>query len=161
MRARFDTDLSDRADTELLDAVLYHLFPAFAPWAGVGQSLVYRWRPGPTPDTCFMDVIRMAPNPDSGEIPDPAPHQVLTLDQSWHEAEAMGQLADVFQQDMDNLPKVQAGLKSKGKRGVSFGLYQETRMRMHHRMIDGYIDAGLDADARDAAELDRWRVPAD
>ena len=115
-------------------------FPAFAPWAGVGQSLVYRWRPGPTPDTCFMDVIRMAPNPDSGEIPDPAPHQVLTLDQSWHEAEAMGQLADVFQQDMDNLPKVQAGLKSKGKRGVSFGLYQETRMRMHHRMIDGYIE---------------------
>ena len=160
MRARFGADLSDRADSEMLDAVLYHLFPAFAPWAGVGQSLVYRWRPGPTPDTCFMDVIRMAPNPDSGEVPEPAPQQVLTLEQSWHEAEAMGQLADVFQQDMDNLPKVQAGLKSTGKRGVSFGLYQETRMRMHHRMIDGYIDAGLDADGRDAAELDRWRVPA-
>jgi hypothetical protein len=71
----------------------------------------------------------------------------------------MGQLADVFAQDMDNLPRVQAGLKSRGKRGVSFGLYQETRMRMHHRMIDGYIDAGLDADGRDRSELDRWRVP--
>ncbi len=160
MQARFGADLSDRADTELLDAVLYHLFPAFAPWAGIGQSLVYRWRPGATPDTCFMDVIRMAPLPDSGEVPEPAPQQRLTLEQSWHEAEGMGQLADVFEQDMANLPKVQAGLKSRGKRGVSFGLYQETRMRMHHRMADDYIDAGLLRDGRSTAELDPWRVPA-
>ena len=103
----------------------------------------------------------MAPNPDSGETPDPAPQQVLTLDQTWHEAEDMGGLADVFAQDMDNLPRVQAGLKSRGKRGVSFGLYQETRMRMHHRMIDDYIDAGLAADGRNRSELDPWRVPAD
>lgn len=158
LRAKYGADLSDRSDTEMLDAILYHLFPAFAPWAGVGQSLVYRWRPGSTPDTCYMDVIRLAPVPDSGDVPDPAPQQRLTLEQSWHDADGMGQLADVFEQDMSNLPRVQAGLKSTGKRGVSFGLYQETRMRMHHRMIDQYIDAGLQRDGRDSSELDPWRV---
>jgi phenylpropionate dioxygenase-like ring-hydroxylating dioxygenase large terminal subunit len=159
MSGLYGADLSDRSDTEMLDATLYHLFPAFAPWAGVGQSLVYRWRPGPTPDTCFMDVIRMAPLPDSGEIPEPAPIQRLTLEQTWHEAEGMRGLADVFAQDMANLPRVQAGLKSTGKRGVSFGLYQETRMRMHHRLVDRFIDDGLRRDGRSENELDPWRVP--
>jgi hypothetical protein len=54
---------------------------------------------------------------------------------------------------------VQAGLKSKGKRGVSFGLYQETRMRMHHRLVDRFIDEGLRRDGRSENELDPWRVP--
>ena len=160
LKERFDSDLSGRSDSELLDAHLYHLFPAFAPWAGIGQSLVYRWRPGPTPDTSYMDVIRMAPLPDSGERPAPAPLQRVQLEQSWHEADEMGQLADVFEQDMANLPKVQAGLKSKGKRGVSFGLYQETRMRMHHRMIDERVDAGLARDGRSTTELDPFRTPS-
>jgi hypothetical protein len=161
MAARYGSDLSQTSDTEVLDAILYHLFPAFAPWAGVGQSLVYRWRPGATPDTCFMDVIRMAPVPDDGPVPVAAPQQRLTLEQSWKEADEMGQLADVFEQDMANLPRVQAGLKSTAKRGVSFGLYQETRMRMHHRMIDGYIERGLERDGREAAALDPFRTPLD
>ncbi|MEY2996223.1 MAG: hypothetical protein RLZZ39_1048 [Actinomycetota bacterium] len=158
----FKVDLSNASDSEMLDAHLYHLFPAFAPWAGIGQSLVYRWRPGPTPDTCFMDVIRMMPVPDGAERPDPAPIQRLRLEQSWHEAEGMGQLADVFEQDMANLPKVQLGLKMTAKRavkGVRFGLYQETRMRLIHRHIDDAIRAGLAADGRSLAELEPFVVP--
>jgi hypothetical protein len=150
----FDVDLSQVSDSEILDAHLYHLFPAFAPWAGVGQSLTYRWRPGPTPDTCYMDVLRMMPVPDGADRPKPAPMQVLRLEQSWKEAEGMGGLADVFEQDMENLPKVQLGLKmtaKRAKKGVSFGLYQEARMRLIHRHIDRLILEGLAADGRDAS----------
>nr|MCU0259992.1 hypothetical protein [Ilumatobacteraceae bacterium] len=57
------------------------------------------------------------------------------------------------------LPRVQAGLKSTGKRGVSFALYQEARIRMWHRLIDRFIDEGLAADGRSTAELDPYRVP--
>ena len=158
MKQSYGADLTDKSDRELLDAILYHLFPAFAPWAGIGQSLVYRWRPGPTPATSYMDVIRLAPLPDDGSIPEPAPQQVLQLAQSWHEAEGMGGLAAVFEQDMANLPRVQAGLGSSGKRGVSFSAYQEGRLRMHHRMIDGYIERGLERDGRNTDQLDRHRV---
>ena len=158
----FGVDLSNTSDSEILDAHLYHLFPAFMPWAGVGQSLVYRWRPGRTPDTCFMDVLRMMPVPPGKERPAPAPTQRLRLEQSWKEAEGMAGLADVFEQDMENLPKVQLGLKmtaTRAKKGVSFGLYQETRIRLIHRNIDRFIAEGLAADGRSVDELTPFVVP--
>jgi phenylpropionate dioxygenase-like ring-hydroxylating dioxygenase large terminal subunit len=155
----YGADLSAASDTELLDAILYNMFPAFAPWAGIGQPLVYRWRPGPTPDTCYMDVIRMAPVPDDGPRPDPAPCTRLTLEQSWHEAPGMGGLAAVFEQDMANLPRVQAGLKSSGKSTISFGNYQEARLRLFHRLIDRYILDGLEADGRSRREVEPFLVP--
>lgn len=153
----FGRSLNDYTDAEVLDAILYHLFPAFAPWAGVSQSLVYRWRPGPTPDTCFMDVLRLQLKPE-GEDPAPGPVTELTLEQEWAEAPGMGSLAAVFEQDMANIPKVQQGLKSRGKAGVSFSKYQEGRLRHIHRLIDDYIEAGLTADGRGTGELDPFRV---
>ncbi len=158
----FGVDLSTTSDSEILDAHLYHLFPAFMPWAGVGQSLVYRWRPGRTPDTCFMDVLRMMPVPPGKDRPAPAPTQRLKLEQSWKEAEGMAGLADVFEQDMENLPKVQLGMKmtaKRAKKGISFGLYQETRIRLIHRNIDRFIAEGLAADGRSIDELAPYRVP--
>jgi nitrite reductase/ring-hydroxylating ferredoxin subunit len=154
----YGIDLSQTSDAEMLDAVLYHLFPAFAPWAGVGQPLVYRWRPGSTPDTCFMDVIRMQPVPTGGPRPQRAPMTVLTLEQSWKEAPGMGALADVFEQDMSNIPKVQAGLKSARKSTVTFSRYQEGRMRHIHRLIDERIHAGLSRDGRPTDELEPFRI---
>ena len=162
MAATFGKDLSAVSDSEILDAHLYHLFPAFAPWAGTGQSLVYRWRPGPTPDTCFMDVMRMLPVPDAAPRPAPAPIQRLRLEQSWSEAEGMGGLAAVFEQDMANLPRVQLGLKMTARRAprvVRFGLYQEARMRLIHRHIDRCILDGLAADGRSADEVAPFLVP--
>lgn len=162
MGPMFGVDLSNVSDSEILDAHLYHLFPAFAPWAGIGQSLVYRWRPGSTPDTCFMDVIRLLPVPEGGERPTPAPVQRLRLEQSWHEAEGMGGLAVVFEQDMANLPKVQLGLKvtaNRAAKAVRFGLYQEARMRLIHRHIDRMILDGLNRTGRSSDEVAAFLTP--
>ncbi len=159
MEAGTNADLSKVSDAEILDAILYHLFPAFAPWAGIGQSLVYRWRPGRTPDTCYMDVWRLAPVPKDGKRPAPAPYRELRLEQSWKAAEDMGLLADVFEQDMENLPKVQMGLKSTGKKGVSFGNYQEARLRQVHKLIDKFILEGLERDGRSRSEVERFLTP--
>lgn len=154
----YKRDLDKYSDAEVLDAILYHLFPAFAPWAGVAQSLVYRWRPGPTPDTCYMDVLRLQLAPEGEPMPAPGPTTVLPLEAEWSDAPGMGGLAAVFEQDMANLPRVQAGLKSRGKKSVSFSKYQEGRLRHLHRLIDATIEAGLAADGRDAAELDPFRA---
>ena len=53
-----------------------------------------------------MDVLRLIPVPDDGPRPDPAPTQRSSLEQRWNEADGMGGLADVFEQDMSNLPRV-------------------------------------------------------
>jgi hypothetical protein len=100
--------------------------------------------------------------PPGKERPAPAPTQRLRLEQSWKEAEGMAGLADVFEQDMENLPKVQLGLKmtaKRAKKGVSFGLYQETRIRLIHRNIDRFIAEGLAADGRSVDELAPFVVP--
>jgi len=89
-----------------------------------------------------------------GPMPEPAETTVLPPEADWHEAPGMGGLAAVFEQDMANLPKVQAGLKSQGKRTVSFARYQEGRFRHMHRLMDRHIEAGLVADGRDPAVLD-------
>ena len=161
MAEAYRANLDHKSDAEMLDAILYNMFPAFAPWGGMGQSIVYRWRPGATPDTCFMDVIRMAQVPDGEPRPERAATTVLTLDQKWSEAPGMSGLAAVFEQDMANLPKVQAGLKSSGKRTVSFGNYQEARLRLIHRLIDQYIVAGLTADGRSLSEAAPFLVGPD
>lgn len=161
MSSMFRADLDNYSDAEMIDAVLYHMFPAFAPWATIGQPLLYRWRPGRTPDTSFMDVIRMVIVPDNEPKPDPAPTTVLRFEQKWNEAPGMAGLADVFEQDMSNIPYVQQGLKSTGKKTVTYGNYMEGRIRHFHKMIDKYIEEGLKADGRSLDELAPHRVGAD
>jgi hypothetical protein len=103
-----------------------------------------------------MDVLRMLPVPEGSPRPEPAPIQRLGLEQSWSEAEGMGGLAAVFEQDMANLPRVQLGLKMTARRAprvVRFGLYQEARMRLIHRHIDDAIVAGLALDSRSVDEV--------
>ncbi|MDG2112501.1 MAG: hypothetical protein P8N02_07815 [Actinomycetota bacterium] len=52
---------------------------------------------------------------------------------------------------------MQAGLKSAGTATVTYGRYQEGRIRWH-RLIEGSIERGLAADGRSGALLDVHRV---
>jgi hypothetical protein len=111
-----------------------------------------------------MDVLRMMPVPEGQPRPSPAPIQRLGLQQSWHEAEGMGALADVFEQDMANLPRVQLGLKvnaQRARKGVVFGAYQEARMRLIHRHIDDLVLDGLRTTGRELSEVTPYLTPRD
>jgi nitrite reductase/ring-hydroxylating ferredoxin subunit len=142
MSAAMGVDLSAATDCELLDAIQYHLFPNFVPWAGITQSLCYRVRPnGDDPQSCVMDVWRLAPVPDGAPRPPAARAQHLGVDQPWTDAKGMGGLADVFEQDMANLPRVQAGLRA-ARRPVVFARYQESRLRQLHHTLGRYLDDG-------------------
>jgi hypothetical protein len=108
----FGHDHSDATDTELLDALVYNVFPNFAPWGGFMPNIVYRWRPGPDPDHCLMEVRILTRVPPDQPIPRGVPMKYLTEDQKWTDAPELGVLGDVFEQDMGNLPYVQEGLKA-------------------------------------------------
>ena len=52
-------------------------------------------------------------------------------------------LGGVFDQDMENLPHMQSGLRAaarNGAKGLLFGTYQESRIVHMHRTIDEYLD---------------------
>lgn len=136
-------DLSSFATrSEVLDAILYSIFPNFAPWAGFNPNIVYRFRPnGDDPNTCIMEVMMMMRFPKGEERPADVPVVELRPEQPFTAAEELGSLGDVFEQDMSNLPFLQKGMKQSKKGKISLANYQEVRIRHLHQTLDKYINA--------------------
>ena len=83
-------DHDHATDAELLDGLVYNVFPNFAPWGGFMPNIVYRWRPGKTPDTCLMEV-RILSRVKKGEpMPHGVPMHYLTAEQKWTDAPEIG-----------------------------------------------------------------------
>jgi phenylpropionate dioxygenase-like ring-hydroxylating dioxygenase large terminal subunit len=136
-------DYSACSDAEMIDALLYNVWPNMSFWAGHAPNLTYRWRPnGRDPESAIMDVIILKRVPKSSVRPRPAPPHVLGEHESWSDAPELGGLAGIFEQDMGNLPYVQEGLHASGTGVVHFGRYTEMRIRQLHGMLDRYIGCG-------------------
>jgi phenylpropionate dioxygenase-like ring-hydroxylating dioxygenase large terminal subunit len=126
------------SDAELIDAILYFVFPNFHPWAAY-QRLVYRFRPlGDRHDRSLMEVFVLSPF--VGERPPPAACQWLGEDDPWTDAAVIGTTGRILEQDSYNLPKVQRGLAALQRPTVTLARYQESRIRHVHALIDRAID---------------------
>ena len=131
--------VQDLTDAELADSFYYTVFPNFHPW-GAYNRIVYRFRPyGNDPDRCIMEVIYLAPF--RGRRPPPAPVHWLRDDEDWTHAPELGFLTRVFNQDTTNLPNVQKGLHSAQHTHVTFGAYQETKLRHFHALLERLVGA--------------------
>ena len=84
-----------------------------------------------------MEVYFLAPF--KGERPSPAKTHWLTEQQDWTDAEELGMLARVFNQDSMNLPNVQIGLEAAQNTEVVFARYQETKIRHFHHLLNQYV----------------------
>jgi phenylpropionate dioxygenase-like ring-hydroxylating dioxygenase large terminal subunit len=125
------------SDAEMMDSIDYTVFPNFHPW-GAFNRIVYRFRPnGDDHRSSIMECIFLAPF--SGERPRPAPIHWLEEYESFADAPELGMLAKVFDQDLFNMPKVQLGLESTQKPGVTLANYQEAKVRWLHTKLDEYM----------------------
>ena len=124
-------DLVDEwCDAEFIDNFDYTLFPNFHPW-GAFNRIVYRFRPwNDDHRTSLMEVLLIAPF--TGERPPPAEINWLDADQPWTDAAELGLLGKVFMQDTFNMAKVQLGLETTRKPGVTLATYQESKVRWLH-----------------------------
>ena len=85
-----------------------------------------------------MEVLLLSPF--KGDRPPPAEEVRLSADQPWRTAiEQLGSLARVFDQDEFNLEAVQKGLRTTRKPGVSFGVYQESKIRHFHSLYEKWL----------------------
>jgi phenylpropionate dioxygenase-like ring-hydroxylating dioxygenase large terminal subunit len=125
------------SDAEMVDSMYYTLFPNLHPWASYNR-ITYRFRPYKNHhDKCIMECMFLSPF--VGERPPSAPIHWLDEDQDWVEAPELGMLARVFNQDVFNLPKVQAGLEGMTAENVTFARYGETKLRYWHRWYDHFM----------------------
>lgn len=136
----FGHDVSFASDCEMIDALLYNVFPNFSPWAGFQPNIVYRWRPWHDEDHCLMEVRVIVRTPPGQEHPRAPKMNFLTDEQKWTDAPELGILGDVFEQDMDNLPYVQEGLKASKNDKVNFANYQEIQIRQFQNTLTKYIE---------------------
>lgn len=133
-------DYSAASDSEMIDPLLYNVWPNMSFWAGFAPNLVYRWRPhGADPDRSIMDVMILKRIPKGSARPRPGVVKMLDENAPWSDASELGGLARVFEQDMENLPYVQEGLRASASGLVHFSRYTELRLRQQHRMLDRYI----------------------
>jgi phenylpropionate dioxygenase-like ring-hydroxylating dioxygenase large terminal subunit len=140
LRQILGNDVDEISDAELLDSIYMTVFPNFHPWGSFNQ-IVYRFRPhGDNPDECIHECMYFAPAPDPDNRPPAAPIHWLGPDDDWVEAEELGMLAKVFNQDVYNLPHVQAGLKTMIQPHVIFADYGETKPRHFHKLLQEWID---------------------
>jgi hypothetical protein len=133
------SDLTDRevSDAELVDSIYYTVFPNFHPWSPFNR-IQYRFRPYQDDHRkSIMEVYFLAPF--KGERPVPAKTHWLTEQQDWTDAEELGMLARVFNQDSMNLPNVQIGLEAAQNTEVVFSRYQETKIRHFHHLLNQYV----------------------
>lgn len=133
-------DYSQVSDAELLDALVYNVFPNFAPWGGVAPNIVYRWRPdGRDVNACVMEVMFLRPIPAGRPRPAPATLRWLDDDAPWASAPELPVLGPVIDQDMGNMAAVQEGLIASANGKVQLASYQESRIRHFHRTLDRYL----------------------
>jgi hypothetical protein len=132
-------DWVDRiSDAEMMDSIDYTLFPNFHPW-GAFNRIVYRFRPnGDDHRSAIMEVIFLAPF--LGERPPPAQIKWLEDFETFSAAPELGMLAKVFDQDLFNMPRVQTGLESTRKPGVTLGNYQESKVRWLNNKLDEWLE---------------------
>jgi len=134
-------DYSQCSDAEMVDSLLYNVWPNMSFWAGHTQKFIYRWRPnGRDHESTLMEVWILKRVPKNRPRPAPTAFRMLSDDEAWTTAEELGGLAAVFDQDMSNLQFVQEGLHSSGTGLVNFGRYSEMRIRKLHHMLDRYMN---------------------
>ena len=138
-------DYSEICDSEMLDNFTYNIFPNFSPWGGFVPNIIYRWRPWGDADHCLMEVRILMRAPE-GEKPARGAEMFLIPDDQpfTHAAHIIGEaLAGVFDQDMENLPFVQQGMKSSKNKRLELGHYQESRIRHFQHTLDKYLSGAL------------------
>ncbi|MEY3166947.1 MAG: hypothetical protein RLZZ343_750, partial [Actinomycetota bacterium] len=85
-----------------------------------------------------MEVFFLSPF--SGKRPPNAKRRDLTIDEPFTNATELGMLAKVFQQDVFNMSKVQAGLETTWKPGVTLANYQEVKVRWLHKLLGEFVN---------------------
>jgi len=124
-------DYSQLNDDQLTDDYHYLIFPNLSLNVHADDFWIFRQRPHPRdPDKMFYDIMTYELVPEGAEWPERAAHKIWK-----HGDKSIGTVLD---QDAANLPGVQAGMHSRGFKGLWVGR-QELRIRHFHKVLDDYL----------------------
>ena len=135
--SEFNVDLAGVSTSEMIDSLEYFLFQNMFFFPGINIRLCYRFRPIDV-DHCLHEILVLQPLPANGERPAPAKPIRLEIEDSYTSVEGFV-LADILDQDTDNLAMQRDGAKASKKGAQSLGNYQEARIRRLHKTLEEYL----------------------
>ena len=132
-------DFSELHDRQLVDDFHYTLFPNVNLNIFGRTAWMFRHRPHPTdPNKEYFDFFNLVRAPKMNLPRSPhqdVPYEVASKEGGWEPAGGGGKL---LRQDLYNLPRVQAGMNSRGFSGLHLG-NQELRVRAFHKALEDYV----------------------
>ncbi len=137
----YDQDFSDYSTAQTLDSIEYFVFPNFFIFPGLTLPMAYRFRPDPEdPDYSYFDLYFLRPKHPDKQPPEPPEAMMLDVQDSYTQAEGLGRLGEVYDQDTDNLAAQTRGFKTCKKGAQTLGNYQEIRIRHVHKRVSDYLN---------------------
>lgn len=133
-------DYTQYCDSEMIDVIQYHVFPNILVWANRAVPIVHRFRPAGAADHCWFESFVMVDCPAAMRPPN-APETRIGPDDSYAEKGLMGGAGVAFDQDVANMARVQAGMKSASLPHVEFSLDMEANCRGLHTNIDQFMQS--------------------
>jgi phenylpropionate dioxygenase-like ring-hydroxylating dioxygenase large terminal subunit len=133
-------DTSGFSDAEVQDVIQYSLFPNAVLFGGLGSPLFYRARPdGSNPESCLFEVMLLLPVAPGSAKPTASPKRWLEPHEKWSDVAELSFFGPVLDEDQEIMPRVQRGLRSSRKPGITPSLYQESRIRHFRRTLEEYV----------------------
>jgi phenylpropionate dioxygenase-like ring-hydroxylating dioxygenase large terminal subunit len=128
-------DFSELSESQLNDDFHYTLFPNATFNIHAQFTWVFTHRPHPDdPNRMYFDFLNLVRAP-AHRIPRPE-REHLRVEDGASLAHIPG--GNVIDEDMFNLPRIQAGMRSRAFRELHLGT-QEVRIRHFHRVLSGYV----------------------
>jgi len=131
-------DVSQLGESQLCDDFHYTVFPNLTFNAHALFTWVFTHRPHPSdPNKMLFDFLSLV-NAPGQELPRPEKQRFSTARGDTLAGECEG--GELLDEDLYNLPRIQAGLRSRAFEGLHLGT-QEVRIRHFHKTLMGYLDA--------------------
>lgn len=129
-------DLSELNESQLCDDFHYTVFPNLTFNAHSLFTWVFTHRPHPEdPNRMFFDFIALLRAP-AQDVPRPEKQHFRTADGDTLAGRCEG--GELLDEDLYNLPRIQAGMRSRAFEGLHLG-DQEIRIRHFHRTLEEYL----------------------
>lgn len=137
-RAQARPVLGDKVDTycdaEMLDVVMFNLFPNFGPFAHPMTSLVYTFRPhGPDTHHAVFEVMVLSPR-ISDAAPPPVRERRLTDQEDFSDVPELGFLGAVLNQDTFNLKQIMKGIANNQRGRLILATHHELKLRHFYEL---------------------------
>jgi phenylpropionate dioxygenase-like ring-hydroxylating dioxygenase large terminal subunit len=143
MSRAYGRDFSSASDSEMLDLIIYSVFPNFYIQGGyfLNTTLFYRYRPwNSDSEQCLWEIYVLLPTPKNAPVPAPAKFRLLKPGETLLDAQELGPAMSAFlNQDLGNMAYIQKGLRATRKPESVLARYQESQIRHFHRTLDLYL----------------------